>query len=403
MIKKKVGKLSEDFLSRNSNDNVKSINEEVKEENEIYYCPLDNCQFSCNSKQKLMNHLNYCRALDHVQYREQFKQLKEQCQQSLDYLVIGCISDNSKKCCQCSNINCLKKEFALYIQIKKKAERIQNEKVRTSLSKNARYLFDWFYDQTNTNSFNTICEISKLKKLLKAGNDIDSIKLALQLLIEQGQKNLQYLGKYVIEQANRYSLYLKQINIQDTIPFLIHQYYEQLGIKYSLYLFGSNTEKVEAVQKTFKISINQLKKVIDYMIYKKISTFAYIDKLIPKIILMDSFQIQQVPKNDDYVASVIDELLRVSTNIYEVQNTYDKEFTNSILQRVKQILFSESFNPKFLAIEWLYLIKYPLDKESYDFAKQNAFKHHRKAQFQGEQQNQYKAWLLEQVRKFEAK
>lgn len=403
MIKRKVGKLSEDFLSRNSNDNVKSISEEVKEENEIYYCPLNNCQFSCNSKQKLMNHLNYCRALDHVQYREQFKQLKEQCQQSLDYLVIGCISDNSKKCCQCSNINCLKKEFALYTQIKKKAERIHNEKVRISLSKNARYLFDWFYDQTNTNSFNTICEISKLKKLLKAGNDIDSIKLALQLLIEQGQKNLQYLGKYVIEQANRYSLYLKQINIQDTIPFLIHQYYEQLGIKYSLYLFGSNIEKVEAVQKTFKISINQLKKVIDYMIYKKISTFAYIDKLIPKIILMDSFQIQQVPKNDDYVASVIDELLRVSTNIYEVQNTYDKEFTNNILQRVKQILFSESFNPKFLAIEWLYLIKYPLDKESYDFAKQNAFKHHRKAQFQGEQQNQYKAWLTEQVRKFEVK
>lgn len=411
--KKKIGKFSEDCLEQIQPVQDTSLSKKVLEEDisnniiEEIHCPLDGCQFICIDKKKLTSHLTTCRQLDHQEYRQHIKELKEKYKDSLDYQTIGC---GKSRCHQCNRCNlqtldnvCLRKEFDIFVKVYKRYITYTKQYQKKQIQEQTQVLYDWFYNHTNTISPNSQYELHKLSTFLKNGIDFKLMVDTLELLVEQGQTDLRYLSKYTIESANKYNQYKKQINIQNTIPYFVNQYYQSFCKHISSYLFGKDVERLFAAKNSFKLANEQINKVITYMIQHNIDSFNYIDRIILKVLLLDKLQSRQITRDEDYMQSVINELLTTRTTLQEVENTYDSNFTNNVIKKVKQLLFSESFNQKLLAIEWLFIIKFPLDKESYEFAKNNALKHQRKANFEGRQLDEYKQWLQEQFTLFERK
>lgn len=395
--RKKLGIYAEDALNKCDTDLVQ-IAKSVKNQDELH-CPLNGCLFSCKDKKQLNRHLSTCKQLDHLEYKQRIKTLKEKYKNSDEYENIGC---EENRCCQCNrSSSCLRKECELFMKLKRRYDIDKRNEQKKQLQEQSLVLFDWFYNKTNTNSLNPHNDIHKLTALLKSGIDFVSIVNGLELLVDSGETNLQYLGKCIIERANKYVQYRKQINIVGTMPYFVNYYYQSFCKHISNYLLGKDTEKLLLIKKSFKLTNDQIHMIIDYMIQRHIDSFNYIDRIVPKVLLLNNLRERQMPKNEDYMQSVINELLAAKTTVDEIQHTYDTNFTSNVIQKVKQILLSDSFNQKFLAIEWLFLIKFPLDRESYEFAKNNAKKHNRQANFHGIQYQEYCSWFKEQLRLFE--
>lgn len=363
-------KLCEDFLETGY----------LKEE---YKCPVEGCQCIFEDKKLLSNHIRKEKQLSHEQYRKNLKQLKMY-KESLESDKIGCYMN---KCVQCSNCkNCQREEYKIYNQTIKKIKQIQNKQVLTE----ALEIFDWFYNQPNTKCIEYNIDLSKIKKFL-AKNNKEEIYEGLKVYLERGNTNLQYFKNTDIIDGQKYALYKKQSDIEETLPFFIKKYYNSLGYDLTFNLIDRGVKTLQAMQKTFKLTINQLKQVVDFMITKKIKCLSFIDRVIPQVIIKQE-------KRKSYMDLVLDALVQGNITITDIKSTYDNNFTIQVLEKAKEYLFHESFNPKFLAIEWLFLIQYPLDKESYEFAKQHAY---RKTIFSGEQYNKYETWFKQQLQIFE--
>ena len=405
MKKQLEAEVRAEFISSLKNNNSLTDTEKEKildELKEKYECPV--CKKYFDTKAKLAAHLSKVRESLHEQYRQEKQNFEEQYKDSTDYLNIGC-SEN--KCCQCK-CNCLRYEYQTYQKVlknfkreEKQAHKLQVhilEEEKKTLSKEARTIFEWFYKQVNNPNPDYYIEISKLKKLIKSGIPTDSIYFAAQLLIEQGNNDLRYLGKYVIDKANMYQQYYQQIYIEDTIPYFVKKYYDGINSKCTLSILGKDVERLNGLKKTLHLTINQIRQVIDYMISNNVPVFNFIDRIASRVLMNQKVE-QEADKNIDYYRQkVIQQLLNGEITITEIRTTFGDNFADGIVKHLKNELFNYAFNPKFSITEWLYLIKYPLDKEIYYFAKNN---NSRTTIFINQQYKDYLHWLQMQKNQFE--
>ena len=344
---------------------IKHIDDEMditkKTKQNIFICSICNQQFK--TKPTIKKHFKTKKDKLHQLYRDKI-QLLEKTYENIDSLQeLQCLGCDKYKCHECLYHNeCCRLEYDIY-----KKGKLKLHKQQVEINKIARELLTEFYNKLNKNFDNYTVEISIMRSLLKSFSQAE-IKIALLMQIEEGKTNLQGLTKLKVQNAKVYLEIQPLIQKENTIPYYITQYYNNLNLHIPMYQMVRDYQFVCKIKSAYKLNDEQIHYILQYAINKKVVPLTYIQSNI--ITILSSYQTQQNRQTEtDYLVSAINKLKQGTMTYIDIINIYGAQdiFISSIIQALKD----NQYNQQYSAIEWLYNIKVPLTKDIYLLAKSN--------------------------------
>lgn len=351
----------------------------------IYICPV--CQKQFSLKKELTKHINSTKNYEHEQYVQRVKELKK------TYKAVDSLKE--LKCLKCkeSNNNC--HDCSLRTKCDKVEKTIYNQVLKRLLSV-AGSLVDKFYEQCNSYCLNRRVEVAKVKNQLR-NYEYEQVKASLQLLISRGDKDLQFFGPCIVNEAVKYLEIKHELTEKDSLLYLIKQYYNKLNLIVSSYLLLQNYKLVEKVKEAHKLNSEQIIFAIKYIMNNKIVPFNKLENLIVKILM----EYNEKKATTNYLQSAVNNLKNGTITYEEIISIYgEKDLFN---QQVIDTIKDKQYNNNFSAIEWLYKIQFPLTEDIYFMAKENVKINNEKLyHFCNDSEiNKFKDWLREYKFKYE--
>ena len=344
----------------------------LNKEQLLYKCPL--CNLIFKSKGSVTRHLNSSNEFQHVKYRNHIALLQntyKNCENE-DFKYIGC---NEKKCVNCDEYkNCIRKEKSVYEDAKKsynqflKSKLVHSNEYKPSKTypNSAKSLLHDFYNLANvTSSINYQADITKLYMMFRKNIAPEHLRSALQLLAQRGDQDLRHLSVYLIQEAVKCDRYLHQLQDPTSLPSLVKQFHDMTHQPLANSLLVKYVDRFNLLINEYNLTNEQCQYVINYMIKKNITTFNFINHQIP--LALKEFKDNKTTEitEDDYIEYALQQLKDGQSTFARIQQMYSRDFNNYIFD----ILQKRKYNSKFSAIEWLYIIQYPIDSKTYFIAK----------------------------------
>ena len=388
----------------------------------LYKCHL--CGATFKSKRAYTRHINNDKEYKHEQYRQHIQLLKksyENCDND-DYKYIGCkeeiINDTAcstveNKCENCLNIgDCYRQEKDIYMDAKKIAKKAEKERVKLQVHtnemkrirrdmKDSPYgLATFFYKQINCNLPILKSDLGRINNILKSGVQPDQIRLALMMLAKRGETSLRYLGINNIREAIRQEKIKNELSIIGSLPYLVSQYYNQTNTVVSFHILIQDVDRLNQVKHEFNLNQEQLEFIVQYMINRQIPKFASITYNVSNA--LREFNNKKMNNEFSYSASAMNYLLNGHSTFNETIQIYGEDST-LLKDKLLQALNNYTYNKAFSAIEWLYLIRLPLDKDIYFQAKKLTKERNiGLSHFDSDEEiRQFKSWLKTYKKRFE--
>lgn len=361
---------------------------------EEYICFL--CKKKFKTAATLKHHIKSIKDNLHEQYRKKLEKLKTTyaAVDTMEELqCLGC--GNDLYCYNCGNSKCIREEKNIY---KTNYKRLNKKTTESANPNSAMHLINEFYEQRGNNNFAPVtCEVRKIRSYIKKYS-ADIVRQALQLLISRGDVDLTYFGEKIIHETIQYLHVKDLLTVKNSVPYLIKQYYIKLNLFMPIYNIVQDFKTVEQITFAHKLTDDQVKFAIQYMIDYKLIPFSSINRYMTKILVVYK---QNTKVDEDYSQSIIKKLQNVSITYDEIVNIYGDQA--AFLNYIKNILQSKQYNQQFSAIEWLYKLNVPVTKDIYFLAKENVMNYNEKLYHFGndDEINKFKKWLKDYKCKYE--
>lgn len=263
------------------------------------------------------------------------------------------------------------------IEEKHAIERELEDEIMKSISKGHRpkALLKMFYDMIDSKSYNYVIEISLLRQLYtKYKLSEEKAVFVVKYMAKMGYANLRSIN-YHLQEALECQKYMKLINKPNTIPYMIKYFYSSFGMPMNFKIFMREVRRIHSAILTNKLSMEQVKNVLDGMVSKDKKTLMWFDSYINEYAYKSKSPIHNYTKERE-----------IFENVNEVMNgkmTVDdigKDIRSDCISILKDKYMSGAFNSEYNYFEWAFKIKLPLDKEMLEYGKKH--NHERNNRFQ---------------------
>ena len=315
------------------------INKSEKENNEMennkLTCPI--CNKTCIELKSLNLHIGRCKDEKHVLLNKLRKE----------------------------NLNT--SVYDLFINNKADFDSIKETK-QEEIKVNTREIVKYFYDKIESTCLNWPKECTQVKNLLKAGNSVYDVKLTMDYLAKQGNFDLRFLNRSVMD-AKLFYTYLEDINNEGTEAYLVKYFYDKINLSINEQTLINDVRKIKQTLNSGS-SYEEVKLILDYMAHVKCININFIGNMKTQALLkMSKLNAGNSNPcfNDRSELDLIKEKL-INGN-YNINKETDPNRKNKVINIARNIFKNNEYCNKYNPFEWAYKIGLELDKENYLLAK----------------------------------
>lgn len=329
---------------------LNKINKQKKENYDMEIqeltCPI--CNKTYLESKSLNLHIGKCKDEKHVLLKNLRKQNPNV---SLSDLLI-----NHKE--EFDNINIVEEEI--------KGE-LEKESKKQKNNINTRELVKYFYSNVGGSCQNWPKECSQIKNLLKSGKSIEDIKMTMDFLAKQGNLDLRFLNRSILDAKLFYS-YLEDMNVEGTDAYLVKYFYDKIKLKINEQTLINDVRKIKQTLNTGS-SYEEVKLILDYMVNVNCVNINFIGNMKNQALLKTpSLSIKNNPCFYDRSEFdlIKEKLINGNYNINKETNPSKKD---KIINIANNILKNNEYYDKYNAFEWAFKIGLELNEETYLLAK----------------------------------
>ena len=249
-------------------------------------------------------------------------------------------------------------------QFKKKYEKKYVKELDTEFK--PLNLVKYFYELAGVEEYNSIIATSSIKSLyFKHQLEPEFVKKLLRYTAETGHSKISD-AKFLIEEAERFYQYAKEINEKNSIPSLIKKFYDAKHTKIDKKMFVKLVDRIKSLMKENNLTFENADSIINYMIENHVNSLFWFNDYVDKINNV----------SDPCVNYDIDR--EIDDNVEEVMHGHMKfteisqRIANQCFKKLKSIILSGNFDENYNYSEWLYKIRMYPDKEMIEFIKNHA-------------------------------
>ena len=246
------------------------------------------------------------------------------------------------------------------IEEKHNIERELEAELMNSIAKEHRpkALLRMFYDMIDSKCYNYPIEMSLLRQLYtKHKLTEDKAVFVVKYMAKMGFANLRSIN-YHLQEALECQKNMKLISTPNTIPYMIKYFYTSMKIPMNLKIFMREVRKIHSTILTNKLSMEQVKNVIDGMVERKVKVLLWFDSYVNEYAYKTKSPIHDYTKERE-IAENVEEIMSGRMTVDNVS----KEIRSECIKFLRDKYMSGAFDGDYNYFEWAFKIKLPLDKE----------------------------------------
>lgn len=357
-------------------------------------CPI--CGLECKSDITLKNHVLKMQDDQHIKLAYIYQTLKFKCKEIIPYYQqYNSIFDHDKEYIVNTIQNDVQrkkeeeenKKRAAYEAKKLEQSKIEMERLRLKEELNAlthkrdvqffqsmpvsdrpKALVNFFYSLINGQCMNYVIEIKLIKDLyLKSHLDTEQIKMVLKYMANMGYSNIRKIN-YVLNDALLFYEKAKQLDVPNTIPYLVKYYYHSLKMTMNKKLFVKEVLRLESAMRANNLSIEQIKNVLDGMIRRNIRVLMWFDNYVAEYAnTQQNINPCITYSNEREINEVINELKEGKMKLVHV----NKQIYDSVYKRVVKMYHDGTFSSRYNYLEWAFRVGLELNYDMYTYGKRH--------------------------------
>lgn len=225
-------------------------------------------------------------------------------------------------------------------------------------------LLQEFYNMINGKAYSYAVETKMIKNLItKYELTPDQIRLIFKYMVFTGKTRIMNIN-YYIQDGLRYCEEAKKCKEEGTVPHLIRYYYRTSGKTFNKAVFLKEVDTINGTKYANDLTYEQCKNIVDYMIAtnaKSLLFFPY------NVQYADTVLTKDVSREEKEINDIVDEVMKGNLKVTQIRQQIQKQCL--VLTRKKY--FNKEISDKYNFFEWAYKVDLNLDREMYNFAKDN--------------------------------
>ena len=221
-------------------------------------------------------------------------------------------------------------------------------------------LVKYFYDLVNIREYNGIMASATIKSLYFTYNlEPEQVKRLLRYMAETGHSKISD-AKFVIEEAERFYQYAKEVKTEKTIPHLVKIFYNLKNAKIDKKMFVKNVDRLKVLIKDNNLTYEEAEEIVTYMAKANATSLFWFGDYIASVVGQNKIQ-RQVTKEE------------IEKDVKDVMNG-NKKYTDLTVKtsfycykKIKENIMTGKFDSDYNYSEFLYKIQMIPDKELIDF------------------------------------